>query len=139
MRIDTTVDATDLALDERPSAALDTVPAARPAPPARRELTASVRDEVGSTVAGISGWTLGPAAGITLLWVGADRQGHATHAALIGAFEDEARRRGCTHVLTTSAVLDAAGRRAAPGYREVFPVLEPERVAGAEVHLRASL
>lgn len=143
MRLDTTVDPLGLDLDERLTAELDLAVADASRPPTTRfDLSASVADEHGELLGGISGWTLGTAAGITLLWLRADRPGSETRTALLGAFEDEARRRGATQVLTTSSTLAehaadvaTAGRH---GYRPAFPV-DAERHGGADVHLRKRL
>lgn len=140
MRLDLTVRTTDPDLDERLSAELDAVNAAATADVApSEELTASVRDADGELVGGISGWTWGVAAGIALMWVRPDQQGTGTGTALVEAFETEARRRGCTHVFTTSFTFQAPGFYEKQGYREIFRWDDLPRVGEADVHLRKNL
>ena len=97
----------DPALDELLSARLDEFNAAAThgvAPAV--ELTVR-HDDADGLVAGVSGWTWAQAAGVSMTWVRADQRGAGVGGACLQAFEDEARRRGCTHVFVTSFTFQA--------------------------------
>ncbi|MEU6073003.1 GNAT family N-acetyltransferase [Micromonospora sp. NPDC047074] len=68
------------------------------------EATLSVRvdDADGELVAGLAGWTWGGCAGINMVWVRADRRAEGWGGRLLRAFEEEARRRGCTEASVSS-------------------------------------
>src|SRR3954451_12000904 len=86
----------DSALDKRLSDELDKYNAAATAEVApAEELTVRIED-AGELVAGASGWTWGEAAGIGMTWGHEDYRQKGLGSALLGAFEDEARRRGCS-------------------------------------------
>jgi GNAT superfamily N-acetyltransferase len=104
----------------------------------QRELT--VRADDGDGLAGgVSGWTWGEAAGIAMTWVREDQRGTGLGARLLASFEDEARRRGCTHAFVTSFTFQAPAFYERSGYAEIFRWEGVPRVGSDDVHLRKEL
>lgn len=133
------VGSADSALDQRLSAELDkhnaaATPGVRPA----EELTVRI-EETGRLVAGASGWTWGQAAGIGMTWVDADHRQRGLGSALLGAFENEARRRGCTHVFVTSFTFQAPDFYRRNGYEETFRWESVPTRGCDDVHMRKDL
>ncbi len=67
-----------------------------------RDLAAFVRDETGTMIAGVSGFTWGGYAKIEFLWVAAAHRKSGLGRALLVAAEAEARTRGCDVVVLDS-------------------------------------
>lgn len=136
----TNVAEADAALDQRLSDELDLVnaEATRGTAPAR-ELTVRITDDEGGLAAGMSGWTWGVAAGIGMTWVRADTRGAGLGAALLGEFEAEAQRRGCTHVFVTSFTFQAPAFYERHGFREIFRWEGVPTPEVADVHFRKDL
>jgi GNAT superfamily N-acetyltransferase len=134
-----TVGAADAALDQRLSDELDAFNAAA-TPEVRRaeELTVRVVED-GDLVAGASGWTWGEAAGIGMTWVRDDRRRAGLGAALLDAFEHEARRRGCRHVFVTSFTFQAPDFYRRHGYVEIFRWESVPTPGRDDVHFRKDL
>lgn len=65
-------------------------------------LNASVTDDAGSIVAGISGHTWGGCCHITRLWVHESRRGSGLGTALMQAAEREAIRRDCRQIILST-------------------------------------
>jgi GNAT superfamily N-acetyltransferase len=127
-------------LDQRLSQELDRVnAAATEGVPPQRELTVKIIDEAGELAAGMSGWTWGVAAGIALTWVREQERGDGLGARLLGTFEEEARRRGCTHVFVTSFTFQAPGFYERHGYHEIFRWDGVPTPGSADVHFRKDL
>jgi GNAT superfamily N-acetyltransferase len=127
-------------LDQRLSDELDRVnAAATEGVPQQRELTVQLLDDAGGLAAGMSGWTWGVAAGIALTWVREQQRGDGLGARLLAAFEEEARRRGCTHVFVTSFTFQAPGFYERHGYREIFRWEDLPTPGAADVHFRKEL
>ncbi|MGW3655798.1 GNAT family N-acetyltransferase [Streptomyces sp. NPDC005151] len=83
-----------------------------------RGLSVRVTDEAGDLVAGLVGWTWGGCAGISEVWVRADRRHEGWGARLVRAAEDEALGRGCTSVIVSSMSFQAPGFYRRQGYLE---------------------
>lgn len=136
-----TTGAGDPDLDQRLSDELDAFNAAATADvdaAPQQELTVRA-DDADGLVGGVSGWTWGRAAGIAMTWVRADQRGTGLGARLLAQFEDEARRRGCTHAFVTSFTFQAPAFYEGRGYREIFR-WDAVPVAGLDdVHLRKDL
>ncbi|MDO3701384.1 GNAT family N-acetyltransferase [Micromonospora sp. C28SCA-DRY-2] len=66
------------------------------------ELNVRVTDADGELLAGLTGWTWGGCAGISMVWVREDRRAEGWGGRLLRAFEAEAARRGCTEVSVSS-------------------------------------
>ncbi|MEV7234002.1 GNAT family N-acetyltransferase [Streptomyces sp. NPDC051020] len=83
-----------------------------------RGLSVRVTDEAGDLVAGLVGWTWGGCAGISEVWVRADRRHEGWGARLVRAAEDEALARGCISVIVSSMSFQAPGFYRRQGYLE---------------------
>lgn len=130
----------DAELDQRLSDELDKVNAEATAATApASELTVRITDENGRLAAGMSGWTWGVAAGIGMTWVAEEARGEGLGAVLLGEFEDEARRRGCSHVFVTSFSFQAPGFYERHEYREIFRWEDIPVVGAYDVHFRKEL
>lgn len=129
----------DSALDQRLGDELDKHnAAATPEVAPSQELTVRI-DEDGELVAGLSGWTWGRAAGIGLAWVHAEHRRSGFGSALLAAFEDEARARGCTHVFVTSFTFQAPAFYRSHGYQEIFRWESVPTPGRDDVHLRKDI
>lgn len=129
----------DSALDQRLSDELDKHnAAATPEVEPAEELTVRI-DDAGRLVAGASGWTWGRAAGIGMTWVHDDYRQQGLGSELLGAFEDEARIRGCTHVFVTSFTFQAPDFYQRNGYVETFRWESVPTPGRDDVHLRKEL
>jgi GNAT superfamily N-acetyltransferase len=96
-------------------------------------------EEDGELVAGACGWTWGQAAGIAMTWVREDRRGTGVGAQVLAAFEEEARRRGCTHVFVTSFTFQAPAFYQRLGYEEIFRWESVPTPGRDDVHMRKEL
>ena len=137
--LSTHIGGADAALDQRLGDELDRFNAA-----ATRDVAAPVELTVrieadGELVAGASGWTWGEAAGIAMTWVGGGHRGGGLGSRMLGAFEDEARRRGCTHVFVTSFTFQAPDFYRRLGYEEIFRWHSVPTHGHDDVHLRKEL
>ncbi|MEP6816150.1 MAG: GNAT family N-acetyltransferase [Marmoricola sp.] len=90
-------------------------------------------------IAGASGWTWGQAAGIGMTWVHDEHRRAGLGSALLTTFEDEAKRRGCTHVFVTSFTFQAPGFYKRHGYRETFRWESVPTPGRDDVHMRKDL
>ena len=124
----------DVDLDARLAEALGDFNTAATGVDDERELTVQVGDGKG-LVAGLSGWTWGTAAGISMLWVREDNRARGWGSRMLAAFEAEAADRGCTQVTVSSFSFQAPGFYVRHGYLE-HARTEGIPVAGsADVHL----
>lgn len=137
--IRTSIGKADKALDELLNDELDRFnAAATPDVAPAEELTVRVEQD-GELVAGVSGWTWGQAAGIGMTWVREDHRGTGVGRSAMTAFEDEAKRRGCTHVFVTSFTFQAPDFYRRLGYREIFRWESVPTAGRDDVHLRKDL
>lgn len=129
----------DPALDKRLNDELDAfnTEATSGITPARK-LTVRV-ERSSEIVAGVSGWTWGEAAGISLMWVQSDLRGTGVGSEAISAFEAVARERGCTHVFVTSFTFQAPAFYQHLGYREIFRWDSVPTSGMDDVHMRKDL
>lgn len=129
----------DPALDQRLSDELDAFNAgATPGIAPAQKLTVRVERD-GDLVAGISGWTWGFAAGISMVWVREDSRGTGVGRDAMTAFETEATRRGCTQVFVTSFTFQAPAFYQQMGYRELFRWDSVPTDGCDDVHMRKEL
>ena len=84
-------------------------------------LSVRVTDDAG-LVGGLTGWTWGDCAGISMVWVRDDARGTGVGRRLLEAAEDVARERGCTRVFVSSFTFQAPDFYRAHGYVEVARV-----------------
>jgi GNAT superfamily N-acetyltransferase len=64
-----------------------------------RFLTTFLRDHAGEMIAGLHGYTWGGYARVEYLWIAEPYRRHGLGRRLLGAAEDEARRRGCALIV----------------------------------------
>ena len=134
-----TIGKADAALEERLDHELDAFnAAANPHVDPAEELTVRIEED-GELVAGLSGWTWGQAAGIAMTWVREGKRGAGVGARLLGAFEEEARRRGCTHAFVTSFTFQAPRFYQRLGYEEIFRWESVPTAGRDDVHMRKVL
>ena len=129
----------DADLDARLDAELSEYNLATSGVHVRSEFTVKIEDDAGELVAGLSGWTWGTCAGISLVWVREDRRSQGAGARLLAAAERVARERGCHQIVVSSFTFQA------PGFYERHGFVETGRTEGlpiegaADVHLAKRL
>jgi GNAT superfamily N-acetyltransferase len=134
-----TVGGKDADLDARLDAELTAYNLATSGIHDQAEFTVQIEDEAGELVAGLSGWTWGTCAGISLVWVREDRRSQGAGARLLAAAESVARERGCHQIVVSSFTFQA------PGFYERHGFAETGRTTGlpiegaADVHLSKRL
>ena len=84
-----------------------------------RWLAIFVRDETGTVVAGLHGWTWGGTGFIRTLWVREDLRRHGLGARLVARAEHEAVRRGCRVMHLDTHDYQAPGFYRRLGYEEI--------------------
>ncbi|MFF8291495.1 GNAT family N-acetyltransferase [Streptomyces sp. NPDC016309] len=75
-------------------------------------------DATGEITGGLTGWTWGGLAGVSMVWVREDRRGTGLGTRLLRAAEEEARRRGCDRVIVSSFSFQAPAFYRRLGYVE---------------------
>ena len=129
----------DAELDARLDAELSAFNLATSGVHVRSEFTVKIEDGGDGLVAGLSGWTWGTCAGISLVWVREDRRAQGAGARLLAAAERVARERGCHQIVVSSFTFQA------PGFYERHGFVETGRTDGlpiegaADVHLAKRL
>ena len=129
----------DADLDARLDAELSTYNLETSGVHVRSEFTVQIKDDAGGLVAGLSGWTWGTCAGISLVWVREDRRTQGAGARLLAAADRVARERGCHQIVVSSFTFQA------PGFYERHGFVETGRIEGlpiegaADVHLAKRL
>ena len=130
-----TVGDEDADLDARLDAELSEYNLATSGVHVRSQFTVKIQDDAGELVAGLSGWTWGTCAGISLVWVREDRRARGAGGRLLAAAERVARERGCHQLVVSSFTFQA------PGFYERHGFVETGRIEGlpiegaADVHL----
>src|SRR5262249_27130982 len=81
-----------------------------------RYLAIFLKDREGKLTAGVSGHTWGGVCEIQLLWISEPSRHKGLGSRLIGAAEDEARRRGCDKLVLSTYSFQAPAFYAARGY-----------------------
>ncbi|MER2599364.1 MAG: GNAT family N-acetyltransferase [Caldilineales bacterium] len=81
-----------------------------------RGLNSFVRDQEGTIVAGITGYTWAGIAEIEFLWVDERLRGRGVGARLLHAVEAEARARGCARIIVSTYSFQAPGFYQSHGY-----------------------
>lgn len=105
----------------------------------QREMSVKVVAEDGQVVAGLTGWTWGTCAGISMVWVREDARRQGRGGQLLDAAERVAQQRGCHQIIVTSFTFQA------PRFYELHGYVETGRVEGlpvagaADVQLRKLL
>ena len=84
-----------------------------------KSLSCFLRDEGGTLVAGIDGFTWGGYARVEYLWVDEPRRRRGIGRALLVAAETEARRRGCVTIVLDTHSFQAPDYYPALGYEKV--------------------
>jgi ribosomal protein S18 acetylase RimI-like enzyme len=134
-----TVGDEDADLDARLDAELSEYNLATSGVHVRSQFTVKIQDDAGELVAGLSGWTWGTCAGISLVWVREDRRARGAGGRLLAAAERVARERGCHQLVVSSFTFQA------PGFYERHGFVETGRIEGlpiegaADVHLAKRL
>jgi GNAT superfamily N-acetyltransferase len=93
----------------------------------RSVFTVKIEDDAGDLVAGLSGWTWGTCAGISLVWVREDRRTQGAGARLLAAADRVARERGCHQIVVSSFTFQA------PGFYERLGFVETGRIEGLPI------
>jgi len=85
-------------------------------------LNASISDDAGRVVAGVSGHTWGGCCTIVLLWVDASLRGTGVGRSLMQAAEDEAMRRGCRQIVLSTHSFQAPRFYEKLGFRRIAAI-----------------
>ena len=101
-------------------------------------LSIFVRDDTGTIVAGIHGWTWGGMGKVQTLWVRPDLRRHGYGTRLLAAAEQEARARGCDRLMLETFSFQAPLFYQKHGY-EVVGVLDDILPPHREYRLRKNL
>lgn len=97
-----------------------------------------VRDDAGTIVAGIAGWTWGRTCEIRQLWVEESRRKQGLGGRLLAAIEAEARRRQCKQIVLTSYTFQAPSFYVKHGFAVLY-VIENHPYGHQQVLLRKVL
>jgi len=130
-----TVGDKDAELDARLDAELSAYNLATSGVHDQAEFTVRIEDDGGELVAGLSGWTWGTCAGISLVWVREDRRAQGTGARLLEAADQVARERGCRQIVVSSFTFQAPGFYERQGFVEVGRIEGLPIEGAADVHL----
>jgi GNAT superfamily N-acetyltransferase len=130
-----TVGDKDAELDARLDAELTAYNLATSGVHEQAEFTVKITGDAGDLVAGLSGWTWGTCAGISLVWVREDRRAQGAGARLLEAADRVARERGCTQIVVSSFTFQAPGFYARHGFVETGRIEGLPIEGAADVHL----
>ena len=98
-------------------------------------LAVFLRDDHGTSQAGLKGWTWCGSCYIQAVWVHQDRRGYDIGTHLLQAAEQEARARGCQQIVLGSFSFQAPGFYQKLGF-EVIAVLEDHPRGHRQYYLR---
>jgi len=101
-------------------------------------LVATVRDDQGTLVAGLFGWSWGGTCFVDLLHVAAGHRGTGLGSRLLAAAEEEGARRGCAQVVLATHSFQAPDFYRARGYLE-FGRVDGYPAGHAQIHLAKPL
>ena len=99
------------------------------------EFTVKIDDETGDFAAGLSGWTWGTCAGISMVWVREDRRAHGAGSRLLASAERVARERGCHQIVVSSFTFQAPGSTSGTASSETGRTEDLPVAGAADVHL----
>ena len=85
-------------------------------------LGASIRNEAGEVIAGLSGHTWGGCCEISHLWVSAHHRGQGLGRAILRAAEAQAVRRACSQMVLTTHSFQAPGFYERLGYERKYAI-----------------
>ena len=108
----------DAQLNERLSRELDAFNVAATGASDQRTLSVKALDDSGELIGGVAGWTWGGLCGLEMMWVREDCRHQGWGSRILGAAEQEARRRGCVRAVVSSFTFQAPGFYRRHGYRE---------------------
>ena len=103
-----------------------------------RMLLFTVRDEQGTIIAGLSGWTWGGCMEIEYLWVREDQRGQGLGTQLLAAAEAEGIVRGCIQVVLDTHSFQAPEFYKKHGYA-TYGVVDDYPRGFSHIHLRKQL
>jgi ribosomal protein S18 acetylase RimI-like enzyme len=138
-RTRTTTSGPDRALEEQLSKGLDVYNEAASGMPDQGEFSVKVEDEEGGLVAGLTGWSWGTCAGISMVWVRPDARHSGWGGRLLAAAEDVARTRSCDRIFVSSFTFQAPGFYERHGYAECARIVDYPLDGSADVYLRKDL
>ena len=130
-----TVGGRDADLDARLDAELTAYNLAASGVHDQAEFTVTIDDETGELAAGLSGWTWGTCAGISMVWVRDDRRAHGAGSRLLAAAERVARERGCHQIVVSSFTFQAPGFYERHGFVRTGRTENLPVAGAADVHL----
>jgi GNAT superfamily N-acetyltransferase len=104
----------------------------------KRALHVFVRDRNGATIGGVTGFTNWEWLYVDCFWLPENLRGCGLGARLLGAAEDEARRRGCRYAHLYSYSFQAPGFYEKQGYK-IYGTLEGYPPGEKRVSLRKNL
>ena len=125
----------DPELDSRLSGELDAYNVAASGVRDQREFAVKIEDSAGDLAAGLSGWTWGTCAGISMVWVREDSRRAGLGGRLLAAAEDVARDRGCDRVFVSSFTFQAPRFYERHGYVECARIPDYPLDGAADVYL----
>ncbi|HEY7348501.1 MAG TPA: GNAT family N-acetyltransferase [Ktedonobacterales bacterium] len=103
-----------------------------------RDIALLVRDEQGTIVAGLWGWTWGGMMKVQYLWVREEERGKDYGTRMLQAAEAEGRARGCRQVALDTHSFQAPLFYQKLGY-EVYGTLDDDPIGYKTYHLRKRL
>jgi GNAT superfamily N-acetyltransferase len=100
----------------------------------QRSISVKIESPDGQVLGGLTGWTWGTSAGISMVWIREDARCHGWGARLLGAAERIARQRGCERINVSSFTFQAPAFYAKHGYVETGRTEDLPLRGQADVH-----